>query len=263
MENFIKEYYDTRDENSRFESLSGKVEFITTMKYISKYLKPGMKILDVGAGTGRYSLALANLGYSVDAVELVESNINVFKSLQKNEQEVNIVQGNATNLSMYNDSQFDATLVLGPLYHLISEIDKKKAIEEAIRVTKPQGIIFVAYCISDATLLISGFKKKKFNIDNHIKVGKINPETFKTKSEPDDIFELVRKEDIDRLMLNFNTTRLHYLGTDMYTHYMPESINDMDKDTFELYMKYHLSICERSDMLGITNHSLDVFRKES
>lgn len=49
------------------------------MRYIEKYIRPGHRVLEVGAGTGRYSHALAGRGYAVDAVELVEHNIEIFR----------------------------------------------------------------------------------------------------------------------------------------------------------------------------------------
>lgn len=81
-------------------------------------------------------------------------------------------------------------------------------------------------------------------------------------SEPEDIFELYRKEDIDRLMNGFDVERLHYIGTDMAANYIRETLDAMDDETFAIYMKYHFAICERPDMVGATHHSLDVFRKK-
>ena len=75
------------------------------------------------------------------------------------------------------------------------------------------------------------------------------------------MFELVRKEDIDELMDVFSTTRLHYVATDGTALFMRESIDRMDQDTFELYLKYHLATCERKDLVGITSHALDIFKK--
>ena len=63
-------------------------------------------------------------------------------------------------------------------------------------------------------------------------------------------------------MSKFNVKRLHYVGTDMLTHFFAKTVDEMDNETFQLYMKYHLCICERKDMVGTTNHMLDVFRKE-
>ena len=72
---YLINFYHSYDEDSRLISRHGMVEFLTTMRYIEKYLKPGSRILEIGAGTGRYSHALARQGYAVDAVELVERHV--------------------------------------------------------------------------------------------------------------------------------------------------------------------------------------------
>lgn len=79
-----------------------------------------MRIAEIGAGTGRYSLALADMGYEVDAVELVQHNIDVFRSKMKPQQKVSIVQGDAVDLK-FSDETYDITLLLGPMYHLFQK----------------------------------------------------------------------------------------------------------------------------------------------
>ena len=86
----LSEYYSNYDEESRLLSKHGQVEYLTTMRYIEKYLRPGMRILEVGAATGRYSHALAQMGYRVDAVELVQHNIDLFKENTKPGENVTI-----------------------------------------------------------------------------------------------------------------------------------------------------------------------------
>ena len=67
---------------------------------------------------------------------------------------------------------------------------------------------------------------------------------------------------LDKLMDSFSVERLHYAATDLYTNYMRDTVDAMDDKTFALYLSYHFSICERSDMVGITHHSLDIFHKK-
>jgi ubiquinone/menaquinone biosynthesis C-methylase UbiE len=217
--------------------------------------------LEIGAGTGRYSRTIADMGYQVSAVELVQHNIDIFKSQITQAQNISISQGNALDLNMLADNTFDITLVLGPMYHLYTDTDKQQAISEALRVTKPDGVVFVAYCISDASILEDAFKNNLLMISDYMDKGQIDPITFDTTSLPENIFELVRKADIDRLMANFKVKRLHYVATDMISRFIRESIADMDDKTFDLYLRFHYAVCERPDMVGMTHHSLDIFRK--
>lgn len=129
---YLINFYKAYDEDSRLKSKHGSVEFLTTMRYVERYLKPGNRILEIGAGTGRYSHALARRGYIVDAVELVEHNIKVFRKNTLPNEQITISQGNALDLSAFSDNQYDVTLLLGPLYHLYTKEDKRQAIREAI-----------------------------------------------------------------------------------------------------------------------------------
>ena len=100
---------------------------------------------------------------------------------------------------------------------------------EAIRVTKQGGIIFAAYVISDGCLLDEGFYHGNINVSEYIKNGLLDAETFAAKSKPKDLFELVRKEDIDELMSVFPTIRLHYVATDGCSLLMHEAIDKYGK----------------------------------
>ena len=255
------DHYNNRDEDGRLTKKFASVEFLTTMRYVEKYLKSGDKLLEIGAATGRYAHTLARSGYEVDAVELVEKHIEIFKQNTQPGEKITITQGNAMDLRGFPDDTYDITLLLGPLYHLYNKQDKQQALREAIRVTKRGGIIFAAYIIADSCILDQGFKRGGFNIADYIERGLIDPETFATHSEPKDLFELVRKEDIDDFMGCFDVTRLHYVASDGYAQCMHEAVDAMDDATFELYLKYHFATCEREDLAGMTSHSLDIFRK--
>ena len=256
----LTEYYSNYDEDGRLLSRHGSVEFLTTMRYIEKYLEPGMKILEIGAATGRYSHTLARRGYEVEAVELVQHNIDIFNANTQPGERVHICQGNAMELSMFRDNTFDMTLLLGPMYHLFTVEDQRRALSEAIRVTKPGGIIMAAYCGNEATMIQYCFGRGMLKEQRYRDL--VDPVTFKASSDPAELFELYRKEDIDALLEGFPVTRLHYVGTDMATNYMRAAIDEMDEELFAMYLRYHFVICERSDLVGASHHILDVMRKE-
>lgn len=256
---FLTAYYSNYDEDSRLCSKHGRVEFLTTMRYIEKYLKPCMRILEIGAATGRYSHALAQKGYRVDAVELVEHNIGQFKKRTQPGEQVTICQGDARNLHMLESNTYEVTLLLGPMYHLFTEEDQRQALAEAIRVTKPGGVIFAAYCGNEATMVQYCFGRGMLRVKKYQDL--VDPVTFKASSDPAELFELYRKEDIDALMADFAVQRLHYVGTDMATNYMRAVIDEMEDELYDMYLRYHFAICERSDLVGASHHILDVFRK--
>ncbi len=256
---YLTEYYSNYDEEGRLTSKHGQVEFLTTMRYINKYLEKGMRVLEVGAGTGRYSITLADQGYQVDAIDLIEHNIDILKSKVKPKHNITIKLGNAMDLSDYSDNTFDVTLVLGPMYHLFNAEDKKKALTEAIRVTKKGGVLLVAYCINEGTMIVWGFVQG--NILEEIENGMIDLDKYQCLSNPSLIFEMHRKEDIEELMAGFNVEPLHYVATDLATNFMRDTIDAMDDRMFQTYLDYHFTVCERPDLVGATHHSLDIFRK--
>lgn len=259
--NYLVDFYNNHcDEDSRLLSKHGRIEFLTTVKYVENYLKDGMRIMEIGAATGRYSHYFAQKGYEVDAVELLDHHIEIFKSKTQPGEKVSIKQGNVLDMSGYPDNSYDVTLLLGPMYHLYTVEDQKKALSEAMRITKNGGFIFVAYCMVDPSVLTGIFKNNKvqYSIEN----GLIDTETFETFFPPHGIFKLYTKDEIFELTKELNAERLHFLATDGYACHMREVIDKMDDETYELYLKYHFKTCERQDLIGLSHHTLDVLRKE-
>lgn len=253
----LEKYYNKFCEDKRLTRRHGQVEYITSMKYIHKYLEnnENAKILDVGAGTGRYSVELANEGYDVTAVELVKHNLGVLKSKGST---VKAFQGTALDLSRFAENTFDMTLVFGPMYHLYTFEDKVKALEEAKRVTKTGGIILVAYCMNEYSVITYGFKEN--NIRTSIESGKLS-EDFHVIAEPEDLYDYVRIEDINKINAAASLERVQIIAADGPANYMRPVLNAMDEETFKLFIDYHFTTCERPDLLGASAHTLDILRK--
>lgn len=260
MESELNKFYECYDEEGRLLTRAGNVEFTTTMHFIDRYLRPGDRVLEVGAATGRYSHTLARRGYQVDAVELVQHNIDVFNSLTQPGENVTIRQGNAVDLSMFGDDTFDITLILGPMYHLFSEADRRRALGEAVRVTKQGGVIFTAYCMLDASILCYAFARGE--LQNLIRDGRIDQTDFVPIYQSIDHFFLTRREHIDSLRGRLGVTQLHFAAADGYAKHMEAALADMDDATYEAFLRYHLATCERADMVGISHHTIDIFRKD-
>ena len=246
-------YYNKFNEDKRLNTRHGQVEFLTAVKYIEKYLKKGNKIIDIGAGTGKYSKYFMDKGYDVTAVELVKHNLRIIES-----KGIKSYLGNAIDLSRFDDNSFDITILFGPMYHLISMDDKIKALSEAKRITKKGGYIFISYCMNEYAIITHGF------IDNNIKESIKNNEVdseYKITPKDNDLYSFVRVEDIDYLKEELDLKREIIISQDGSTEYIKKVINKMDDETFNIYLDYHFKTCERKELLGAGRHILDILKK--
>lgn len=258
--NELEQYYNKFNEEKRLNSRHGQVEYRVSMKYIHEYIpgdrkKEEVKILDIGAGTGRYSVALANEGYDVTAVELVKYNLGVLKSKGST---VKAMQGNALNLKKLESDTYDVTLLFGPIYHLFGEADKKRALLEAKRVTKSGGVILVAYCMNEYGVLTYAFKER--HIGECVEEMRLT-EDFHTISAKENLYDYMRIEDIDAVLADTGLKRIKIISPDGPANYMRPFLNRLTEEEFEQFVSYQMATCERMDLIGAGAHTLDILRK--
>lgn len=254
----IIDYYSNYNEDERAtKDKAHSVEFLTTKKYIEKNLKDGDRILEVGAGTGAYSIYYASKGYQVDSVELSLSNLKVLREKITSNMNIRAIEGNALDLSMYDNEMFDITLVLGPLYHLFTEEEKKKAVEEAIRVTKKDGYIYIAYLTNDAVFISYCLKKHHL-----LETDRICSDNYKIKDIPEEIFSVFYVQEFNKLMSNYNVEHITDVATDGLSSILRDYVNELSEEEFKVWLDYHYSTCERKDLQGYSNHMLYIGRKK-
>ncbi len=248
----IEKHYNKHPEDLRLLRRHGIVEFETTMHHLHRFLRPGFRLLDIGAGTGRYTSTLMAEGYDVKAVELVRRNIDVFL---KREPAADVVQGDARNMPFIPTASADITLLLGPLYHLIGDEEKLKALAEAKRVTKPGGLIFVAYLMNEYSILSYCFDEDR--IGGLMERGAID-EDYHIKADKDELYDYVRLDDINRLDREAGLQRVTIFSPDGPSDYMRTRLNQMSDDTFARFIDYQKRVSERADLMGAGSHVVDV-----
>ena len=252
----LEKYYNKFNEEHRLDTRHGTVEFTTTLKYIHDFIPADKKIsiLDVGAGTGKYSVALSREGHTVTAVELVKRNLDV---LEAKHEKVNCWQGNAMDLHFLKDATFDITLLFGPLYHLHTKEEMLTVFSEAKRVTKKGGYIFAAYVMNDYSIITYCFKQ---NHALEVVQNKKITDDWHTIASEDELYTYLRLEDIDELNRQTGLQRVKIFAADGPSDYIRRELNAMDEQTFQLFMQYHLSTCERPELLGASSHLVDVLQ---
>lgn len=256
----VSSFYGHCDEDGRTtRSRHGQLEYRTTMSYIHRYVSRQTKVLEVGAGTGRYSIALAKEGIDVTAVELVESNLRILREKGKGIANLNAFQGDATDLSRFPDNSFDLTLVLGPMYHLYEPNEVNCAIDEAIRVTKPNGVILFAFLSVFAIMYANYFcgnwsegQAENFTNDYRVKHFKEQLFTGYDITEFEGLFhgkpvEWITTAGVDGMLEPIEKC--------------PDfSITD---EEFASLAEWYLAFAEKRELLGHTNHLLYICRKHT
>ena len=255
-EAIVKDYYNTYKEDERFLKNHRKVEFLTNVTYIEKFAKKGAKILELGAGTGAYSLYLAKKGYKVEAVEISEHNLEILNAASEEVKNLKVRSADAVDLGIYADELFDVTLSLGPMYHIFNKKDIEKAIQEAIRVTKKDGIIIFSYLTNDA--MFERYMVQKGNIMDYKKLCDAD---FNFKPLQDEIFYSTNVKDFENMVNKNNVSKVMSVSSDGLSEILADQIDSFNETEVGVYMAYHLTRCEREELFGYSSHMLYICKK--
>lgn len=260
--NEIINYYNGYDEEIRLEKDKlHKIEYITSTHFLDKVIKPGSKILDVAAGTGKYAFYYANKGFSVTARDVVPRFVECMKEKQKGSSiDMNILLGDARDLSVFEPNSFDVVLCMGPFYHLKEYETRSKVIKECLRVLRKDGVIVSAYINRYAAYMaevkeMNGLVREKELLEDIISKGLSSRE--KTRA-----FYFSYPEEIEALMADNNVEKIHNIGTDGIGYLLSSKIKDMNEEEYSYWLEYHLKTCESKSLIGYSLHGLYIGRKK-
>ena len=258
----IRDFYDAAVEGE-WNRIAGRPEFLLTCRMLDRYIMPGDKVLDIGGGPGRYSLHLAGKGCDVTLFDLSPENIRFAKE-RAAEQGLTIktVAGDARETDKLVAGQFDHVLLMGPMYHLLREADRVTAVNAALKLLKPNGIIYVSFINMFAGIIYY----MKCQPDLH--------------SYPDDMpyFEafingtgyagpaftqayFAKQNEILPFMAQFPLEKLHFFGQEGITSPCESNIMSQSPETVEMWLDLCEKVWEREDLLSWSEHLMYVGRK--
>lgn len=252
----IDEFYKNYDEDKRLEKDNvHKTEYIISRYWIDKYLNKNIKILEIGAGTGRYSINLANEGYDVTSVDLSKHNIDILNSKINDNMKIKTYLGDATDLSMLKDETYDLVLCLGPLYHLYND-DMKKCIKEALRVSKKGAILFFAYLPSNFA-----FVKAINETPNYLKDYEMEYKNNFNLIDSRNQFVFLKPIEIENIMIECGVDKINNVTTNGISRLISDKVNAFDEKEFNIWIEYLKHTSDDQNQLGYGQNSLFIGQK--
>lgn len=260
----VEKWYDKEyDEWERLER--HKIEFEITKRYMDTYIKgENLKIFDIGGGPGRYSFYLAQKGHEVSLLDLSRQNIHVAKAKSR---ELGIwleeyIKGNALDLSSHEPEQYDVILLMGPLYHLLEEKDRKKAVSEAKRLLKKGGIMIASFIShyaplqdSFAWLELDGEEDDVERLLMYLEDGKnINDENFTTSY-------FTGAEEAKALMKDSGLTQLVFAGIENILGCKEKEILQRPEEERKKWLEIGWRLSRDEKLLGTSQHFLYIGKK--
>lgn len=262
----IAAYYNNDPDTERSRLERHQLEYDLTWRYLDQYLPSNGSVLEIGAATGRYTVGLAQQGYSVTAVDLSAGNLEVCRrSLAEAglEKKVQLVLADARDLSHVIERAFDAVLLMGPLYHLIEEADRKTALKQSADRLREGGILFSAF-ISRFGIMGDLMKNLPDWIKNQTEVRSL----LENGRRPDDAprgggfrgyFAQVAEITPLHEAMGFETLAL--VGVEPAISADDESYSKLQGEQRQLWLDLLYEISTEASILGASRHLLYIGRK--
>jgi SAM-dependent methyltransferase len=200
----IASYYLIGTEERRLFDSEGRprIEYLRTLELLDRFLPPAPgRILDVGGATGVYAVPLVERGYTVQVVDPMPLHVQRAQTiaLERKFDRMSASVGDARDLSPFG-GEHNAVLLLGPLYHLTEATDRARAFREAVRATRPGGVV-VGVGISRFASLFDGLKRRL-----------LHDETFRPIVEQDLVDGQHRNAALNEHLDMFTTAYFHLPG---------------------------------------------------
>ncbi len=258
----VKEFYDAKVENE-WTRIANRPEFLLTCRMFDRYIKPGDKVIDIGGGPGRYSLYLAEKGCEVTLLDLSPENAN-FAARRASEQglSIKVFSGDARGADKIISGCFDHVLLMGPMYHLLDENDRKSAVNAALGLLKKSGILYVSF-INLFAIIIYYMKQSPEKIvlseeAIYIKHA-VSQQTYAGDAFTKAVF--ADQSEILPFMAQFPLEKLHFFGQEGIISPCEGNIMSQPQNVIDSWLDLCEKVWERKDLLSWSEHLMYVGRK--
>ena len=259
----VKRCYDDNVEKEWLRLENNIAEFEISKHYLLKYIKSGDTVLDFGGGPGRYSLFLAERGCDVTLADLSSGNV-AFAEKMAAEKQVSLktLCLDARMPGALSGATFDHILLMGPLYHLPQEEDRRRVVQNCVEMLKPGGILFASFISSYASAwdYYSRYPERIL-LDEHRKFIDllVQDTSFSGLSFTD--CHYIRPMDIEAFMSDFAFSKLHLLSCEGFLSMRKLEFINLPSEVRAAWIDIAIQACEREDLLSMGEHLMYIGRK--
>ena len=260
----VRRFYDASAESEWERMDQHWFEFEVNKRYIERYIRPGDRVLDVGGGPGRYSLHLASRGADVTLLDLSPGNVAVAKRKSAEQRHpIGAEVADARDLSAYPDGAYDAVLLMGPLYHLLAEPDRMRAVNESLRCLKPGGVLFAAFISTNAGMIFAGRDLPEsvlWEAEDTFYETIIAGTDFAGAAFTQAFF--ISWQNISPFMAKFPLEPLHLVGSEGVTAPFHRKLMEQPPEVRAKWLALSMALCEREAYHPFSEHFLYIGRKK-
>ena len=261
--NSVKGYYEARGESEwhRLDNpYEGLIEQEVHRRVFTELLPAGARVLDVGAGPGKWTIWLLQRGHRVVLGDLSPRMLEIARRELAAAELVaeQVVELDARDLSRFASAEFDVVLSLGPLYHLVDLGDREAALHEALRVLRPGGLLLATVMTRYAWTLGALLESGSARLDA---VRAMLEDGVYRNPEPGRFTEayLFRAAEVAPWFeaAGFQTVRT--VASQSFLHLVQEQVAELrerDLAAFEALVEIAYAAAGDPSILGISNHVL-------
>ncbi len=259
----VKKYYN-ETAAQEWERIAGRPEFIITCRYMDRYIAPREKVLDIGGGPGRYSIRLAEKGCDVFLMDLAEENVGFAKkTAEKKGLKLRAVCGNACEADRLISENFDHILLMGPMYHLLDEEDRVRAVDASLKLLKPGGTIFVSFINAIAGMIFAMREDPEMILSRESSEKTYMKCAAENKIYSGDAFTkavFTPQDQIVPFMERFPLDTLHLFGQESLLSPCENKILSGSKESIEAWLDWAEGVAEDVRFLSWAEHLMYVGR---
>jgi S-adenosylmethionine-dependent methyltransferase len=260
----VRRYYDAVVEKE-WERIDGRPEFLLTCRFLDRYIQPGDRVLDIGGGPGRYALRLAQRGCDVTLLDLSTENVRFAQAkAAETSLPIKAVEGDARTADAVVEGPFDHVLLMGPLYHLLEEKDRVQAVNAALRLLKPGGLLFATFinlyagliyamklepsCIADQSEASLAYLQSVLDGRSH--AGALFTQAF-----------FIRPAEVLPFMARFPLEKLHLFGQEGIFTFCESNVMAQPRELIDAWLELSEKISGREELLSWAEHLMYVGRR--